>query len=214
MVRFGYSQILDYFLRNDPTSFYENFSGPSSSLPTLASRLGSPATLEWWKNNLPNEYDEHPLDYATRSGHIDVLEWWKNSGLELKIGLVMNSASSAGQVQALEWWLCSGLDFKYDYKAFVFASAGGHVDVLDWWKESGLKVIPDAGVLTAATKANRANVLEWWRQSGYHPEYLLCDIWEALEEAYIKPVDVKRWWMAQGLEFGGSNEDWLRRCQL
>lgn len=205
VLRFEYIQILEYIWTKTPTIFKQDY------IPLLASRYNSPKVLEWWKQTMTDlVYTEACLDAASSSGHTNALEWWKQSGLPLKIGRVMDFASDQGDVSVLEWWSKSNLKFKYSKFAMRHASQNGHIAVLDWWLNSGLQLFYDAGCLDYATRFNRVGVLEWWSRCGLMIEYRIMDIEEALGEAVVGGNECRNWWVAQGIDFGVNNSEWMK----
>ncbi|KAL7272584.1 hypothetical protein RUND412_004606 [Rhizina undulata] len=216
MVRFGYTKLLSFFLEKFPAEFRALYTD-TLKITTLASHYGQTKVLSWWlkasdparyPDPLPRDYDEEPLNDASREGHIHVLQWWKSSGLPLRYGLVMDVASSFGHLSVLEWWKNSGLTLNYRH-ALLVASYRGEVEVLEWWKRSGLRLVYDKEVLVEATKFNRSNVLEWWSKSGLRVEYLLCDIEAALEDAYGGGKEARAWWMERGCRFDVTVKEWM-----
>lgn len=182
-----------------------------------ASRNGQVGALDWWfahRAQLPFEYSEAALEYASHRGHIDVLTWWRTQhrdhGVLLKSGRAMDLASTAGRVDVLEWWARSGLEFKYDRQALHHASHHGKVEVLQWWAESGLQLIFDAEVLAGATRHNRPEVLEWWDKSGLPVQYRMCDIEEALEDAIGGGERAREWWRQKGVDFNANDKEWMK----
>lgn len=194
----------------------KTYSEPSLKIPTLASHYAKTDVLDWWlsasdphrPNALPREYDEEPLNDASREGHIHVLQWWKSSGLLLRYGLVMDVASSFGHLSVLEWWKNSGLSLNY-HNALKGASYRGEVEVLEWWKRSGLRLVYDKEVLVEATKFNRADILEWWSRSGLRVEYCVCDIEAALEDAIGGGGEARAWWLRRGCRFNVPVNEWM-----
>ncbi|KAI5854648.1 hypothetical protein BZA05DRAFT_246894 [Tricharina praecox] len=217
MIRFSYTHLLTFLRTTRASEFTAIFSEPSCQIPVLASRFGQTKVLSWWldasdaasPNALPRDYDEEPLDEASRKGHIHVLQWWKTSKLSLRYGLVMDVASASGQLPVLEWWKNSGLPLEYDRHALRSASYRGEVEVLEWWKRSGLRLIYDKEVLVEATKFNRVEVLEWWKRSGLTVQYLLIEIEAALEDAIGGGKEAMAWWAAQGIRFDVTVREWM-----
>jgi hypothetical protein len=217
MIRFSYTPLLTFLLKRHSINFRAVFSEPSCKIPELASRFGQTKVLSWWfeasdpaaDNPLPRDYDQEPLDEASRKGHIHVLQWWKTSGLELRYGLVMDIASASGQIPVLEWWKNSNLSLDYDRHALRSASYRGEVEVLEWWKRSGLKLVYDKEVLVEATKFNRVEVLEWWKSSGLRVEYLIVEIEAALEDAIGGGNEAREWWRNRGVRFDVTVREWM-----
>ncbi|TFK74023.1 hypothetical protein BDN72DRAFT_121183 [Pluteus cervinus] len=194
---------------------------PSSIAEAIetSSRNGQVASLNWWvKSGHPLEYTEAALEYASARNQIAVLDWWKEQhirmGLPLKIGRVMDMASSAGHVDVLKWWATSHLEFKYDRHALQHASCNGKVDVLDWWLGSGLQLMFDSEALIAATRHNRPDVLQWWDRSGLPIQYRMCDIEEALEDAYKGGEAARAWWREKGVDFHANDKEWMKLQNL
>ncbi|KAI5848685.1 hypothetical protein DFP73DRAFT_509954 [Morchella snyderi] len=216
MVRFGYLDLLTFFHERFPKEFMKVYSEPTLKIPTLASHFARTEVLSWWLaasdpkklNALPRDYDEEPLNDASREGHIHVLQWWKSSGLPLRYGLVMDVASSFGHLDVLEWWKNSGLSLNY-HNALKGASYHGKVEVLEWWKRSGLRLVYDKEVLVEATKFNRADILEWWSRSGLRVEYCVCDIEAALEDAIGGGKQAREWWFQRGCRFNVPVNEWM-----
>jgi hypothetical protein len=217
LIRFSYTALLTFLRQRRPEEFCAVFSEHQCQIPVLASRFGQTKVLSWWLKTsdptlpdaLPREYDEEPLDEASRKGHIHVLQWWKSSGLPLRYGLVMDVASASGQLPVLEWWKNSGLPLEYDRHALRSASYRGEVEVLEWWKRSGLRLIYDKEVLVEATKFNRVEVLEWWKNSGLTVQYLLIEIEAALEDAIGGGKEAREWWAGQGIRFDVTVREWM-----
>lgn len=250
-IRFGYVNVLEYFLSNHHAIFLDIFKGdlipikasrygrinvlswwkygfeqhphlipppePRSIAEAIegASRHGQVASLNWWyKSGIPLEYTEAALEYASARNHIAVLDWWKEqhfrTGLPLKIGKVMDMASSGGHVDVLKWWATSQLEFKYDRQALQHASCNGKVEVLNWWLGSGLQLMFDQEALISATRHNRPEVLEWWNCSGLPIQYRMCDIEEALEDAYQGGEAARAWWRKKGIDFNANDKEWMK----
>ncbi|KAG0643384.1 hypothetical protein HOY80DRAFT_946153 [Tuber brumale] len=221
MLRFTYTDLLTFFWTNYRHDFLRVYSEPLLKIPTLASHYGQPKVLTWWleasspdlPNSFPREYDEEPLNDASREGHIHVLQWWKSSGLPLRYGLVMDVASSFGHLAVLEWWKNSGLTLNYLH-ALKGASYRGEVEVLEWWKKSGLRLVYDKEVLVDATKFNRPDVLQWWSSSGLRVEYCVCDIEAALEDAIGGGKEARDWWVRRGFRFDVPVTEWMEYKRL
>lgn len=221
MLRFAYTDLLTFFWTNYRHDFLRVYSEPSLNIPTLASHYGQSKVLTWWleasssdlPNPFPREYDEEPLNDASREGHIHILQWWKSSGLPLRYGLVMDVASSFGHLTVLEWWKNSGLTLNYLH-ALKGASYRGEVEVLEWWKKSGLRLVYDKEVLVDATKFNRPDVLQWWSSSGLRVEYCVCDIEAALEDAIGGGKEAKDWWLDRGCRFDVPVTEWMEYKRL
>ncbi|KAF5365621.1 hypothetical protein D9758_003343 [Tetrapyrgos nigripes] len=242
-IRFGYVNVLEFFLSHHHDLFLSAFQGdlipirasrygrisvlscPKPKTGSVAeaihgaSRRGQTTALDWWvASGIPLEYTEAALDYASAKNQVAVLEWWKqqhkNNGLPLKIGRVMDAASAAGHVDVLEWWATSQLEFKYDRNALHHASSNGKVEVLQWWLGSGLQLIFDQEVLNIATRHNRAEVLAWWDKSGLPIQYRMCDIEEALEDAIGGGQDSRRWWTTKGVDFNANDKEWMKLQNL
>ncbi|KAI5795036.1 hypothetical protein EDC01DRAFT_68404 [Geopyxis carbonaria] len=210
LIRFGYVDVLRLLHERRPEDLQKLFRDDSMHIPVLASRFGKTKVLQWWwfEASLPDnahplrrDYNEEPLDEASRKGYIHCLQWWKDSSLPLKYGLVMDVASSSGQLPVLEWWKNSGLQLTYGRNALRAASYRGEVGVLEWWKRSGLRLIYDKEVLVEATKFNRVEVLEWWKNSELRVEYLLMEIEAALEDAIGGGKEAREWWRQRGARF-------------
>ena len=182
-----------------------------------ASRAGQVDSLDWWlTSDLPFEYTEAALEYASAKNHPAVLEWWREqrARLPLKVGRVMDTASAAGQVSALAWWAHSGIDYTYDRQAMYHASCQGHVDVLQWWLDSGLQLFYDQDVLVGATRHNRPEVLQWWDKSGLPVQYRMCDVEEALEDAIGGGERAREWWKGKDVDFNANDKEWTKLQNL
>ncbi|KAI8443069.1 hypothetical protein BY996DRAFT_6436113 [Phakopsora pachyrhizi] len=209
MIRFGYTDLLDYFLSVEPAQLHRLC---DYILPDIASAWGRNNVLEWARNGefgLPKHLPETPYNEATLNGHLSTLEWWKNSGLNLKIGNVMDFATMEGSTRSLDWWAKSGLEGKYSKHSLFYATTHGNIKVLDWWLASRLPLIYDKEVLVTATKHGQISSLDWWLKSGLVVYYTNFDIEEAIEDCYTQNQEsVKEWWIKRGLDRNGVISNW------
>ncbi|KAK7467153.1 hypothetical protein VKT23_004212 [Stygiomarasmius scandens] len=236
VIRFGYVNVLEFFLSHHHNLFLSVFQG--DLIPIRASRYGRINVLSWWKHGFEQHPDLVPrpkpgsvaeaIHAASRRGQTNSLDWWVSSGIPLEYTeAALNYASAKNQVAVLEWWKQqyknSGLQLKIG-QVMDAASAAGHVEVLEccngkvevleWWLGSGLQLIFDQDVLTSATRLNRAEVLEWWDKSGLPVQYRMCDIEEALEDAIGGGQDTRRWWKLKGVDFSANDKEWMKLQNL
>ncbi|KAF9526641.1 hypothetical protein CPB83DRAFT_895978 [Crepidotus variabilis] len=207
-VRFGYVQVLDYFLRNHYRMFLESFD--DDLVPIKASRHGRIDVLNWWKLAVEQHPEPVPypkrysvaeaVDRASRNGYVDSLDWWLNWGHSFDYTeAALEYASAKNQIAVLNWWKKQnkriGLPLKIG-RSMDMASTAGHVDVLEWWAMSQLEPKYDKHALQHASCHGKVEVLQWWLGSGMP---LIFDQ-EALTSAtrHNRP-EVLEWWAQSGL---------------
>ncbi|KAF9469998.1 hypothetical protein BDZ94DRAFT_1279094 [Collybia nuda] len=179
-IRFGYVNILEYFLSAHHSIFLSVFKG--DLIPIKASRHGRIEVLSWWKHG----FEQHPhLIPPPTSG---------------SIAEAIDGASRNGQVASLDWWLSSGHPLEYTEAALEHASAKSQISVLDWWlrqhKLTGLP-LKIGRVMDMASTAGNVEVLEWWAASRIDPKYDK----HALQHASCHgKVEVLQWWLGSGLQ--------------
>ena len=207
-IRFGYVNVLEYFLSQHHKMFLEAFG--NDLIPIKASRHGRLNILSWWKHGFEQHPDLVPppkrssiaeaVDRASRNGHVVSLDWWLNWGQPFEYTeAALEYASAKNQIPVLDWWKqqhkLHGLPLKIG-RAMDMASAAGHVDVLEWWARSQLDPKYDRHALQHASCHGKVEVLQWWLGSGLP---LIFDQ-EALTGAtrHNRP-EVLEWWDKSGL---------------
>ncbi|KAK7054900.1 hypothetical protein VNI00_003363 [Paramarasmius palmivorus] len=173
-VRFGYVNVLEFFLSHHHDIFLSVFQG--DIIPIRASRHGRTAVLSWWKHGFEQHPDLVPkpkpgsiadaIDSASRAGQIASLDWWQSCGHPLEYTeAALEYASAKNQIAVLEWWkqtsLVTGMPLKIG-RVMDMASTAGHVEVLEWWATSGLEFKYDRHALQHASCHGRVDVLQWW----------------------------------------------------
>ena len=208
IIRFGYVNVLEYFLSQHHKMFLEAFG--NDLIPIKASRHGRLNILSWWKHGFEQHPDLVPpakrgsiaeaVDRASRNGHVVSLDWWLNWGQPFEYTeAALEYASAKNQIPVLDWWKqqhkLRGLPLKIG-RAMDMASAAGHVDVLEWWASSQLDPKYDRHALQHASCHGKLEVLQWWLGSGLP---LIFDQ-EALTGAtrHNRP-EVLEWWDKSGL---------------
>lgn len=202
-IRFGYVNVLEYFLSQHHAMFQSSFK--DDLIPIKASRHGRVAILTWWKH----VFEHHPglipspthgtiieaVDGASRNGQIVSLDWWLGCGYPFDYSeAALEYASSKNQIAVLDWWkklhTDRGLPLKIG-RVMDMASTAGHVEVLEWWATSQLEFKYDRHVLHHASCHGKVEVLQWWLDSGLQ---LIFDQ-EALVGAtrHNRP-EVLEWW--------------------
>lgn len=206
-VRFGYVNVLEYFLKEHRAIFGSLFR--DDIIPIKASRHGRTTVLAWWKHGFEHHRDLIPspkpgtiseaIDAASRGGQVDALDWWLDSGLPLEYTeAALEYASSKNKIPVLNWWKAHRgptLPLKIG-RVMDMASTAGHVKVLEWWAASQLEFKYDRHALHHASNHGRVNVLNWWLGSGLQ---LIFDQ-DALTGAtrHNRP-EVLEWWDKSGL---------------
>ncbi|KAF9049896.1 hypothetical protein BJ165DRAFT_1454655 [Panaeolus papilionaceus] len=207
-IRFGYVNVLEYFLSQHHKMFLDVFD--DDLIPIKASRHGRISVLSWWKHGFEQHPDLVPppkpnsiaeaVDRASRNGHVDSLDWWLNWGHPFEYTeAALEYASAKNQIHVLDWWKrqhkLTGLPLKIG-RSMDMASTAGHVDVLEWWARSQLDPKYDRHALQHASCHGKVEVLEWWLGSGLP---LIFDQ-EALTGAtrHNRP-EVLEWWDRSGL---------------
>ncbi|KAG6889925.1 hypothetical protein C0992_003520 [Termitomyces sp. T32_za158] len=207
-VRFGYVNVLEYFLSAYHSIFQSIFK--DDLIPIKASRHGRTDVLSWWKHG----FEHHPhlippptpasvaeaIDGASRNGQVVSLDWWLNSGRPLEYTeAALEQASAKNRIPVLDWWLQQhksiGLPLKIG-RVMDMASTAGHVQVLEWWAASRLEPKYDHHAMQHASCHGKAEVLEWWLRSGLQVKFDQ----EALTGAtrHNRP-EVLEWWDKSGL---------------
>ncbi|CAA7259019.1 unnamed protein product [Cyclocybe aegerita] len=207
-IRFGYVNILEYFLSQHHKMFLEAFS--DDLIPIKASRHGRLNVLSWWKHGFEQHPDLVPppkpgsiaeaVDRASRNGQVESLEWWRHWGRPFEYTeAALEYASAKNQISVLDWWKrqhrATGLPLKIG-RAMDMASTAGNVEALEWWARSQLDAKYDRHALQHASCHGKVEVLEWWLGSGLP---LMFDQ-EALTGAtrHNRP-EVLEWWDRSGL---------------
>ena len=207
-VRFGYVNVLEYFLSHHHTMFLEAFE--DDLIPIKASRHGRINVLDWWNKRLKQRSDiisppkrssiAEAVDRSSRSGCIHSLDWWLNGSHPFEYTeAALEYASAKNQIAVLEWWKAQhkriGLPLKMG-RSMDMASTAGHVEVLEWWASSQLEPKYDKLALQHASCHGKVEVLQWWLDSGLA---LVFDQ-ESLSGAtrHNRP-EVLEWWVRSGL---------------
>ncbi|KAJ3514793.1 hypothetical protein NLJ89_g2160 [Agrocybe chaxingu] len=207
-IRFGYVNVLEYFLSQHHKMFLEAFS--DDLIPIKASRHGRLNVLSWWKHGFEQHPDLVPppkqgsiaeaVDRASRNGQVESLDWWRNWGRPFEYTeAALEYASAKNQISVLDWWRrqhrSTGLPLKIG-RAMDMASTAGNVEALEWWARSQLDAKYDRHALQHASCHGKVEVLEWWLSSGLP---LMFDQ-EALTGAtrHNRP-EVLEWWDRSGL---------------
>ena len=208
IIRFGYVNVLEYFLSQHHKMFLSVFE--DDLIPIKASRHGRLNVLSWWKHGFEQHPDLVPppkpssiaeaVDRASRNGHVNALDWWLNWGHTFEYTeAALEYASAKNQIAVLDWWKrqhkLSGLPLKIG-RVMDMASTAGHVEVLEWWARSQLDPKYDRHALQHASCHGKVEVLQWWLGSGLS---LVFDQ-EALTGAtrHNRP-EVLEWWDKSGL---------------
>ncbi|KJA28938.1 hypothetical protein HYPSUDRAFT_628670 [Hypholoma sublateritium FD-334 SS-4] len=207
-IRFGYVNVLEYFLSQHHKMFLDVFE--DDLIPIKASRHGRLNILSWWKHGFEQHPDLIPppkrgsvaeaVDRASRNGHVDSLDWWLNCGHSFEYTeAALEYASAKNQMAVLDWWKrqheARGLPLKIG-RVMDMASTAGNVEVLEWWARSQLEPKYDRHALQHASCHGKVDVLQWWLGSGLT---LVFDQ-EALTGAtrHNRP-EVLEWWDKSGL---------------
>lgn len=207
-VRFGYVNVLEYFLSQHRPLFLSLFK--ADLIPITASHYGRVTVLSWWKHGFEHHSDLIPapqpnsiadaIDGASRNGQIASLDWWAQCGYPLEYTeAALESASARGHIHVLQWWkdqhVTNGMQLKIG-RSMDMASTAGHVNVLEWWATSQLEPKYDRHSLQHASCHGKVDVLEWWLGSGLQ---LMFDQ-DALTGAsrHNRP-EVLEWWNSSGL---------------
>jgi len=179
-IRFGYVNVLEYFLSAHHSTFLSIFKG--DLIPVKASQYGRIEVLSWWKH----AFEHHPQLVPPPSPGF--------------IAEAVDGASRCGQVVSLDWWLNWGHSFEYTEAALEYASAKNQIPVLDWWlQQNKLTRLPlkVGRVMEMASTAGHVEVLEWWASSRIEPKYDK----HALQHASCHgKVEVLQWWLGSGLQ--------------
>lgn len=208
IIRFGYVNVLEYFLSQHHKMFLSVFE--DDLIPIKASRHGRLNVLSWWKHGFEQHPDLVPppkpssiaeaVDRASRNGHVNALDWWLNWGHTFEYTeAALEYASAKNQIAVLDWWKrqhkLSSLPLKIG-RVMDMASTAGHVEVLEWWARSQLDPKYDRHALQHASCHGKVEVLQWWLGSGLS---LVFDQ-EALTGAtrHNRP-EVLEWWDKSGL---------------
>jgi hypothetical protein len=179
-IRFGYVNVLEYFLSTHHLIFLSIFSG--DLIPIKASQYGRIEVLAWWKHG----FEQHP-HLVPRPAPGTVAD-------------AVDGASQYGQVASLDWWLNWDHPFEYTEAALEFASAKNQILVLDWWlRQNKVTSLPlkIGRVMEMASTAGHVDVLTWWAASRIEPKYDK----QALQHASCHgKVEVLQWWLGSGLQ--------------
>ncbi|THU91155.1 hypothetical protein K435DRAFT_968329 [Dendrothele bispora CBS 962.96] len=208
VIRFGYVNVLEFFLSQHHDLFLSVFQG--DIIPIRASRYGSINVLSWWKHGFEQHPDLVPrpktgsvaeaIHAASRRGQITSLDWWVKSRIPLDYTeAALNYASAKNQVAVLEWWKqqhkINGLQLKIG-QVMDAASAAGHVEVLEWWATSQLDFKWDRHALYHASCNGKVEVLQWWLGSGLQLQF---DHDVLTSATRLNRVEVLEWWDKSGL---------------
>lgn len=207
-VRFGYVNVLEYFLSQHRQIFLSIFK--HDLIPIQASHHGRISVLSWWKHAFEHHSDlvERPklasiaeaINGASRNGQVESLDWWIHCGHPLEYTeAALESASAKNQIAVLEWWKRqnkqSGLPLKIG-RVMDSASTAGSVEALEWWATSQLEFNYDKHCLQHASCHGKVEVLQWWLGSGlqliYDPDALTG------ASRHNRP-EVLEWWNKSGL---------------
>ena len=208
-VRFGYVNVLEYFLANHRKMFRQAFD--DDLIPIKASRHNRTAVLAWWKHGFEQHPDRIPrpksgsiaeaVDRASRNGHVGALDWWlHHMGDSFEFTeAALEYASAKNQIHVLDWWKRQHRQGAVQLKigrSMDMASRAGHVEVLEWWARSQLDPKYDRHALQHASCHGKIEVLQWWLGSGLP---LVFDQ-EALTGAtrHNRP-EILEWWDKSGL---------------
>jgi hypothetical protein len=207
-VRFGYIEVIEFFLTQHRSTFLSIFK--DDLVPIKASRHGRTAVLSWWKHMFEHHSDLIPppksstiiecLDGASRNGQIASLDWWLDSGLTLEYtDAALEYASSKNQIAVLDWWKrqnkVSGLPLKIG-RVMDMASIAGHVEVLEWWAASQLEPKYDRHAMYHASCNGKVEVLDWWLGCGLP---LIFDPSALTGASRHNKPEVLEWWARSGL---------------
>jgi len=206
IIRFGYVNVLEYFLSQHHEMFLGAFVW--DLIPTRASRYGRLNVLSWWKHALERHPDLIPLqesitdavESASRYGHVDVLDWWLNWGHTFEYtDRALGYASANHHIGVLEWFKrqheLTGLPLETG-RAMKMASTEGHVEVLEWWARSQLDPKYDHYALSNASAHGKVEVLQWWLGSGLPLAFNHQVLIRATENNW---PEVLEWWDKSGL---------------
>ncbi|KAG5642115.1 hypothetical protein DXG03_003586 [Asterophora parasitica] len=208
-IRFGYVNVLEYFLSAHYPTFQSIFK--DDLIPIKASRHGRTEVLSWWKHG----FEQHPqlmpppapgtiaeaVDGASRGGQVASLDWWiSHWGKPLEFtDAALEYASSKNQIPVLDWWLrqhkLNGLPLKIG-RVMDMASTAGHVQVLEWWAASRLEPKYDHHALQHASCHGKVEVLQWWLRSGLQVKF---DQDALIGATRHNRPEVLEWWDQSGL---------------
>ena len=207
-IRFGYVNVLEYFLSTYHPIFLSIFAG--DLIPIKASQYGRIEVLEWWKH----AFEQHPhlvpgpasstvseaVDGASRYGQVVSLDWWLNWGhLFEYTEAALEFASAKNRIPVLDWWLrqhrLTGLPLKVG-RVMEMASTAGNVDVLAWWAASRIEPKYDKHALQHASCHGKVEVLQWWLESGLQ---LMFDQDVLTGATRHNRPEVLEWWDKSGL---------------
>ncbi|KAG6837062.1 hypothetical protein H0H93_015330 [Arthromyces matolae] len=207
-IRFGYVDVLEYFLSLHLPIFRSIFNG--DLIPIKASRHGRTEVLSWWKRGFEQRPHLIPppapgsvaeaIDGASRNGQVSSLDWWSNWGRPMEYTeAALEQASAKNRISVLDWWLrqhkLSGLPLKIG-RVMETASTAGNVQVLEWWAASRLEPKYDQHAMQHASCHGKVEVLQWWLRSGLQVKFD--------EDALIGATrhnrpEVLEWWDKSGL---------------
>lgn len=207
-VRFGYVNVLEYFLTHHRAIFTSMYR--CDLLPITASHHGRISVLSWWAHARTLHPDVIPLpskqavanaiDGASRNGQVASLDWWLHSGIPLEYTeQALETASAKNQLEVLAWWKKQnkehGLPMKVG-RVMDSASTAGHVEVLEWWSRALPEVKYDRQALYHASCHGKVDVLQWWLNSGLQ---LIFDPDALIGATRHNRPDVLEWWNRSGL---------------
>ena len=115
-IRFGYVNVLEYFLTQHRPIFLSAFKDDLDSNKSFSIRPHR-CFLSWWKHGF-----EHHSDLVAPPKKGTIAE-------------AIDGASRGGQVASLDWWLSSGQPLEYTEAALEYASAKNEIAVLAWWQK-------------------------------------------------------------------------------
>ncbi|EIN06732.1 hypothetical protein PUNSTDRAFT_136570 [Punctularia strigosozonata HHB-11173 SS5] len=177
-IRFGYVNVLEYFLIHHRPIFTSLFQG--AIIPITASFHGRTHVLSWWRRASEQDHNRDVLPTLTPSC----------------VAECVDGASRNGQVLSLDWWLASGIPLEYTDTALEYASARNHIPVLEWWRQTKLP-LKIGRVMDMASTAGHVGVLEWWFRYEHDIHYDKQALYHA---SCHGKVEVLQWWLNSGLQ--------------
>ena len=208
IIRFGYVNVLEYFLFQHHEMFLGAFE--QDVIPIKASQYGRLDVLSWWNDaseqhpDLVLPYDAyfitHAVGRASRDGHVEVLDWWLNWGHTFEYTRrALDYASANHQIAVLEWFKRQHelIGLPLETRTVMYAaSMAAQVEVLEWWARSELDLKCDTFVLAHASRYGKVEVLQWWLDSGLP---LVFDQTALIFATEKNKPEVLEWWDKSGL---------------